>query len=317
VQPIVANLLLDSLREDLTRSRKEALCRQQIGYAIARYFIKHERTPDLAIPFEQVTIDSNPVWVPDMLERKALSEPEFAVFRYFDDPTDTILDIGAHFGYSAASIWTAGSRAMVVSFEPNPWHIACLERIKAMRPTQFDYLTTGLGSTTGEVGFTMPVVEGTGISGLSSAAIESETDWAIPENILLYMMNDLAAVPMPRLQFSEARWPVARLDDVLSQHPITVSLTHISAIKIDAEGFEADVIAGAIATLDHHRPMVMIEGANRVPEVLAQLTARRYVYADFHGDGLVLSDKRSARTSGFYLHEMKLDTYRRIGLLSN
>jgi FkbM family methyltransferase len=317
VQPIVANLILDALRDDLARSRKEALCRQQIGYAIARYFIKHERTPDLSVPIESVTVDSNPVWVPDMLERKALSEAEFAVFRCFDDPADTILDIGAHFGYSAASIWTAGSRAMVVSFEPNPWHIGCLERIKAMRPTLFDYLTIGCGSTTGEARFTMPVVEGIGISGLSSAAIESETDWAIPENILFYMMNDLAAVPLPRLQFAEARWPVARLDDILNNHPISVPTDRISAIKIDAEGFEADVVAGAIATLDHHRPLVMIEGANRVPEVFAQLTARRFVYADFRDDGLMLSDERSSRTSGFFLHETKLDTYRRIGLLAN
>jgi len=102
------------------------------------------------------------------------------VFRFFKDEAGTVLDIGAHFGYSAASIWAAGATTSILSFEPNPWHAVCLDRIKAIRPGKFDYATLGIGDVPRAVCFVMPVIEGVGISGLSSAAIETELDWAIP-----------------------------------------------------------------------------------------------------------------------------------------
>lgn len=305
----------DALESELTRLRKENACRQRVGNVIARYFIKGERTPDISIAPELVKIDSNPAWVPGMLERADLTEPEFAAFRYLDRPTDTILDIGANFGYSATTIWAAGSRSMILSFEPNPWHIPCLEQIKALRGQTFDFLQIGLAASEGDIRFVMPVVEGTGISGLSSAAIESETDWAIPENVVNYMMTYVPDVALPTLQFSEVRWRVAPLDTVLRTHRFSIPLDTISAIKIDVEGFEADVIAGATATLRQHKPVLLIEGANRVPDVVSQLTDLGYLYADFDGDGVVLSEATSTRTGGFYLHGTKLEQYRGTGLL--
>ena len=126
-----------------------------------------------------------------VLERTTLTEPEFAIFRFFNDDTDTVLDIGANYGYSAATIWAAGATSKILSFEPNPWHVVCLEQIKQMRPGIFDFVNIALGSSPGELNFVLPVIEGTGVSGLMSAAIESEMDWAIPENVLLYMVNYL------------------------------------------------------------------------------------------------------------------------------
>jgi FkbM family methyltransferase len=315
--PIVEQALLDTLRSDLAKARKEAACRQRIGNVIARYYIKGERTADIAIALDDVIIDSDPVWVPGMLARKELTEPEFAAFRFLNDPADTVLDIGANFGYSAATIWAAGSNSMILSFEPNQWHVSCLEGIKAARSGRFDYLITGLGATTTEIRFSMPVIEGTGISGLSSAAIETEMDWAIPENVLSYMMNYLPDVALPRLQFAEARWPIAPLDDILRQRRFDVPVDRINAIKLDVEGYEADVLAGAAATLDRHKPVLMIEGANRVPEVVACLSKHDYVYADFAGEGVILSDAPSTRVGGFFLHRTRLDEYRRSGLLQN
>jgi hypothetical protein len=91
----------------------------------------------------------------------------------------------------------------------------------------------------------------------------------------------------------------------------------ITAIKLDVEGFEADVIEGAIETVRHHLPMLMIEGANRNPLVTGHLIPLGYRYADFQDERLALTTHRSARTSGFYLHESKLDLYRQLGMLVN
>ncbi len=283
--------------------------------AAARYFIMHERTPDIAIPFEEVRRDSLPEWVPYLLDRAELSEPEFAVFQFFTNPADTVLDIGAHFGYSATSIWRAGCPAHVLSIEPNPWHRSSLEEIKRLRPGRFDFLGVGLSNSRGSLRFIVPVVDGVGIGGLCSAAIESEMDAAIPENLVKYMQTYTPDVVSPRLQYAETHFPVAPLDEVLTLPDIAIPLTRIAAIKIDVEGLEPEVLEGAVQTLRRHRPMLMIEGANRVASVVSLLGSLGYCYAEFHGSTVFLTDRRSARVGGFYLHESRLDEYRASGLL--
>src|SRR6202011_5751123 len=100
---------LQTLTAEVARYRREAACRQMIGNVVARYFIKGERTPDIAVSFDSVVVDSNPQWVRVMLARLELTEPEFAVFRFFKGNISTILDLGANFGYSAATIWATGA----------------------------------------------------------------------------------------------------------------------------------------------------------------------------------------------------------------
>ncbi len=283
--------------------------------AIARYFIKGDRSPAAAIPIEDVKIDSNPDWIAELMARGQISEPEFRIFKHFRQDTGTILDIGANYGYAAISIWSAGAISPILSFEPNPWHLPCFKRIKEMRAGLFDYICVGLGSTPSATRFIMPVVEGIGISALASAAIETETDWTIPENVLHHMMHDHPDVEAPRLQFAEAVWRTERLDDILINNRCDVDLSHITAMKIDVEGFEAEVLGGAGHTLQIHMPMIMIEGANRNPAVVEQLSPLGYRHAEFADDRLILSDEQSSRTNGFFLHGLKLGHYRSIGLL--
>lgn len=310
---------LAEANQAILRHRREAKCRQLIGSSIARYFIMGDRTSGgpASIRFEDVTIDSNPDWIPEILARTNLSEPEFIVFKYFNGDHGTILDIGANYGYAAASIWAAGATSKILSFEPNPWHLPCLARIKHLRHGIFDYLNLGLGATTGETRYVIPVIEGVGISALSSASIEAETAWTIPENVLNHMIQDHPDVEEPRLQFAEVLWRTQRLDEVLRNTTSDVELSTISAVKIDVEGYEANVLRGASATLSTHKPLIMIEGANRNPDVLSCLIPGGYRYADLEADHVILSDKESPRSNGFFLHESKLDHYRSIGLLAD
>lgn len=252
-----------------------------------------------------------------MLTRAEVSEPEFIAFKCFNGDRGAILDIGANYGYAAASIWAAGATSRILSFEPNPWHEPCLRRIKDMRAGLFDHIGIGLGSQAGETRFVIPVIEGVGISALGSAAIETETDWTIPENVLRHMMQDHPGVDSPRLQFTEVTWRTERLDDVLANRRFDIDLSDIIAMKIDVEGFEADVLTGAPRTLRTHTPLIMIEGANRNPAVVDCLSSIGYVYAEFSDDILALSDQPSSRANGFFLHGDRLDHYRTIGLLGS
>jgi FkbM family methyltransferase len=294
---------------------REAHFRQIIGITTARYFIKQERTRDISVPFDEVTLDSTPDWIPGLLERAELSEPEFSVFQFLRNADATVLDVGAHFGYSATSIWRAGCPAKILSFEPNPWQRIPLQRLKDLRPGQFDFLSVGIGKARGPMRFVVPVVEGVGIGGLCSAAIESEMDWAIPENVLKHMLKYAADIPSPQVQFAEALWEVVPLDEILETGTFAVPVTRIEAIKIDVEGLEEEAIEGAVRTLQRHKPMLMIEGANRVPGVLNNLTRLGYRYAEFNNGTVYLTDQASTRIGGFYLHESRLDEYRDSGLL--
>ncbi len=308
---------LSTLTREQDRLRHEIACRKIVTSVLARYFFRHERTADIAIDFDSVQIDSREEWMPYVLERKDLTEPEFTVFRFFVGHSGTVLDIGANYGYSAATIWAAGCTLPILSFEPNPWHRVCLQAIKTARPGEYDFLITGLGAEPGKIRFVMPVIEGVGISGLSSAAIETELDWAIPENLVQYTVNQHPDVPSPRIQFAETQWDIAPLDSVLETAKVTVPLEEIRAMKIDVEGFEPEVITGATRTLRRHTPLLMIEGANRVPRVMQALSALGYRYGDFYDNAVALSDSPSSRVSGFYLHESRLDEYRKLGLLLN
>jgi FkbM family methyltransferase len=307
--------VLKSLTADVARYRREARYRQQIGVVIARYFIIGERADLVTIPYDQVIVDSRPEWVPDLLSPRELCEPEFSIFRYFSGDPSAIFDIGANYGYAAASIWAAGATSPIVSFEPNPSHSPCLQLIKEARPGLFDFVNVGLGSRSGETKFVIPVVEGTALSALASASIEAGTDWGVPESILHHMMNDYPDLEEPRIHFTEVAWRTDRLDDVLKNHQFDIDVSVIGAMKIDVEGFETDVLIGAEQTLRNHKPLIMIEGANRVPTVVEFLSSIGYQFAEFVSDQVELSDQQSTRVNGFFLHEEKLADYRTRGML--
>jgi FkbM family methyltransferase len=296
---------------------KEAWLRRCIGIVIARYFINGDRSSEVFVPFENVSVSGGMAdWIPWALERQELSEPEFAAFRFFDDPNATVLDIGAHWGHSVTSIWRAGCPAHVLSFEPNPWQHAALSRLKELRGQRFDFLNIGLSNQHGRLRFVIPVIEGMGIGGLGSAAIERELEWIIPDNLVHYVMTYLPQVATPVLQFTEGEFDVAPLDEVLATADVAVPVQRIMAIKLDVEGWEAEVIDGARETLRRHRPAMLVEGANRTAPVVERLAALGFRYAEFSDGRVHLSDAISGRIGGYYLHEARLDEYRRSGLLA-
>jgi FkbM family methyltransferase len=216
------------------------------------------------ISCDEVRRDLAPDDVAEVLNGPPI-EPDFAIFRYFDQPSETVLDIGANIGMAAASIFNSGCRAAVVSFEPNPWHHPSLLRIKKRMRGRFDMLPTGLGVPRGQLRFVTPVIEGKAESTLSTADILGELDWGIPENLVSYLMNEPWNVAEPRIQFCESDWQIDTLDAAVAQARLDVSLERIAAIKLDVEGYEANVIAGGHQVLARHRPLLMVEGANRVP----------------------------------------------------
>jgi FkbM family methyltransferase len=305
---------IGELEKALQADQRDVARRLAFTEAAIRYFVNNDRSPDLSVMFEKVKPDSDPASIKDMLASKTSVEPEIAAFGRLKS-RGTILDIGASWGHSAAAIWASGNNSAIISFEPNPRHHRCLEAIKEERAGLYDWCGIGLGDAPGVLTFTIPVVEGTACSGFSSVVLKDNLAWSIVVHLPEYASKYLPDVTAPRLQFAEEQWPVETLDTVVATRQFSVSTDEINAIKIDVESYEPEVLYGARETLTKHRPMLMIEGANRNPRVVSIMSALGFQFADFSANGLCFSDEPSKWVNGFYLHTSRLDEYRASGLL--
>lgn len=177
------------------------------------------------------------------------------VIRYVK-PGDTVLDIGAHFGYlSLLCSHLVGPEGQVYAFEPTPSTFAVLEENTAR------YANT---------------------KAFNLAAGRENTRQKILDHGLQYCAwNTLAPEPrMPGLvngtKIRKTEVTIVKLDDFLQARGIVPSF-----VKIDTENFEADVISGLNRTLKITRPRVLLEAGSssslEAAETLSALGYRLYV----------------------------------------
>ncbi|HEV7456742.1 MAG TPA: FkbM family methyltransferase [Roseococcus sp.] len=172
---------------------------------------------------------------------------EIDFFRALHRP-GTILDIGAHDGLLTAPLAELPG-AHVIAFEPLPSAMARLRERLGTHP-RVTLRTEALGAAHGEATLTLPVVAG-----------EAAEQWA-----------------------SLAKTYAGHAGVTTERHPVTVlpldalELTDVTAIKLDAEGYEEEVLRGGRETLRRCRPVLSVEIEERhrpgstvaVPALLAE-----------------------------------------------
>lgn len=171
----------------------------------------------------------------DYMERAGFfGAHESALIRYITrclQPGDWAIDAGANVGLLASAMASAvGKDGSVWAVEPFPRNVARLEALKASNDlSQLTILPVALSATdsTGR----LKVSAERGGSGWGSFV----APWAKDESI------EVPTVPLDRLTEEAPRGRVLRL------------------IKVDVEGFEAEVLAGAEQTLAKWRPNVICE----------------------------------------------------------
>lgn len=171
---------------------------------------------------------------------------EIDFFRALHRP-GTLLDIGAHDGLLTAPLAELPG-AHVIAFEPLPPAMARLRARLGAHP-RVSLRAEALGAAPGEAMLTLPLVDG--------AAAEQ---WA-----------SLAKTYAPAIPTREHRVTVMPLD--------ALDLPEVTGVKLDVEGFEEEVLQGALATLRRCRPVLSVEieerhrpGSTRaVPGLLAGL----------------------------------------------
>jgi FkbM family methyltransferase len=155
-------------------------------------------------------------------------------------PNGLFLDVGANDGMSALSFRRFDKNYSILSLEPNRLLEPSLQAIKARDP-RFDYLMVGAGSEPSQLAFHVPIYRGVALhtfTSMNAAHVRAALAASFGESIAAEASSEVVA------------GTIIRVDD-LSLEP--------TIIKVDAEGYNYDVLVGSEATIHRSRPFVMIE----------------------------------------------------------
>ena len=146
---------------------------------------------------------------------------------------DTVVDVGANVGqYCALLAEMVGPEGRVIAFEPLPRTFRILESVVG-----------GLGLSNVDA-FQLALADVNGITEFTGVLDED----GLPDSGLAHLVEVGA--------FGTVEVPVARLDSLFEQ---TLRIDGCSLLKIDTEGAELLVLRGALAFLETHRPMILVE----------------------------------------------------------
>lgn len=178
--------------------------------------------------------------------------------------SSTFLDVGANVGIMSMAASTYNPNAIIYAFEPVPHIFNALQEHILINEMESNVhcLRSVVSNQLGEISFHVPH------KNLSSGSLDLTGFANLPGSI----------ISMPSItidSFSESE-----------------GLQKIDLIKIDVEGFEVDVLSGAIKTMSRDKPVIICEclpGANAdgIEELLKQ-----YGYRYYHllPDGPLLMD---------------------------
>jgi FkbM family methyltransferase len=193
-------------------------------------------------------------------------EPEFRWLAGLSG-TGVFLDVGANSGQSALSYRMFNRQVPILSLEPNP---ACEPDLRLVRRCirRFDYAMVAAGDRPGRTTLTIPVVRRVAASQAAS----------LDPGVVARRRGEIEGRAGGDVTLSEVTVPVVAVDSLGLD---------VLAMKIDVEGTERAVLAGASETIDRHRPVVMLETGDPSGEALR--------FLEGHGYGLYVFDPVRAR----------------------
>lgn len=167
----------------------------------------------------------------------------YFAFRHFLSGEDGLfLDVGANDGISALSIRKLNKAYKILSLEPNLMLEPALKRLKARDP-KFDYMMVGAGAEACTTSFFVPVYWGIVLHTFTSGR---------RDQVIASLEKSFGKSVRAKTKIIETTGEVVRIDD-LGIEP--------SIIKIDAEGFDFQILLGARKTIQTSKPFIAIEVA--------------------------------------------------------
>jgi FkbM family methyltransferase len=200
----------------------------------------------------------------DVMAGYRLLKPFVSPFllKTFLAPGDVFIDIGANIGdWTLPAARLVGTQGRVLSVEPVPRMAEALRKSAWVnRFTQVQVFDCALSNRVGEADFSMER-ENSGGSRLDD-------------------MQD-----GPGRNFSRIKVKVRTLDEMVDAE----NLSAIALIKIDVEGFEADVLQGAVRTLNKFSPPLHLETGHET-EDKRRIIADSLAGAGYELAGIVCAD---------------------------
>jgi FkbM family methyltransferase len=255
---------------------------------------------DNVLNINQIVIDGKEQYLKHIFERSNPHDKDYIIFERFKDPNTIILDIGANYGISIASFRAVGVKSKIISFEPIPLYMTFFEAIKK-RDNSFEYFSTGLyNKESRNLKFVIPVLNGEGLTSLTSASKEPNTD-LLAKHVIRFnetWRENREITSFNICEFFADTLPLDLLIDENQEH----FLHSIVGIKIDVEGLEFEVLQGAINTINKHKPLIMIEGANRDANIANLMKEMGYIFCTNIDGELRHTEKVVSDVNGFFLH---------------
>jgi FkbM family methyltransferase len=161
-------------------------------------------------------------------------------FKYFLEliPNDdgAILDIGANIGMMSVPLAKKFTKRKIYAFEPMPSNIAALKKVlNKYKCSNVVLQEVAVGEKEGTIKMVLPVIKNSKRQGLSHVWKEgNDEEWNTGE---------MYTVPIVKLDL---------LTDLQAEQ-------RISAIKMDVENFEFEVLKGSLALIRKHRPIIYTE----------------------------------------------------------
>jgi FkbM family methyltransferase len=256
---------------------------------------------------------SDASWMRDAIAKRRDLQPDACVFKHFNEGDGAILDIGAHWGYTALAMRLSGTDCRIVSIDASDLNNDCLDELK-LWDQSYDYFIQALGERSETSNLYTPTVNGLLITGLTNVNGDVLTEHH-GDFLASLLGSHIPVASEYRVQLVRQSVTLQSLDAVIAAQPFRFPMGKVTAVKLDVEDYEIKVLRGAARLFNRDRPFVMIEGANRAPEVVEILTDFGYLFADRAGDQVVLSSSMSEEVNGFWLHRDRADEYRAGGLL--
>ena len=216
-------------------------------------------------------------------------EQDFELFGRMPAVRGLVVDVGANRGHSAIAVLRNTRRLKVLSLEPNRSLKWALLAIKLLHPIRFSFRLVGAGDERSTRLLQIPLSPGYDLSTQASLSPGEFDKWWVRERLQESGHNPQSSDAFRRITTS-----VITLDS-LGLAP--------DVIKIDTEGWERQVLKGALQTLRDHLPAILIEvnDAEAWIPMLKELGYHFYRY-DAKGKSMNICDPPQGTLNLWCLH---------------
>ena len=183
------------------------------------------------------------------IEYEYLPDPDFELFEFIDHPGGLVIDAGANRGHCSVAVLSRTRHLRVHAFEANKALAKPLNYLKKRFPGRFEFTIRGLGAHPREAQLKVPQSR---LNDISTNASFRDSEYE--KSYVRERLETESGTPYKELGYASHTVKIRTLDS-FSLKPI--------AIKIDVEGYELEVIEGALETIKAHKPLLMIEMNNQ------------------------------------------------------